>query len=316
MILLPKGVYMEFTKLTKLIFSSISARSSRYAYFNLPEFEESIVLSNCAPDLIAEYRPEFCSIHIVSPGDEYMEKIKKMLHINDSTDPIVVKSFFITKVVSNYSLDSVEFIYNYDNGFITCRDLKNNKLIEVKNGKKKEEEETDDEEKDDSEVEVEEDTAYKMDTEIYKLRPLDIEVVAGSILNIPHVVNCLANMLDLITIKLNYVLDDQMKVHTEMLAYTEAPEIEYTHGNWYRRFVNIGKLNGKNVFMLLVDGLDNPSIKEFVKKLYGKKALFSNSSFEQYVFFKDDHTLQSVALTICDKMEIISMRPYAKAIIL
>ena len=307
---------MDFLPLTKLLLSSLSARACRYMYLNIPNYEDCIVLSNCSQDLISEYKPEFCSIYLISIPEEYLKELKVFLSVGDKDDEILVfKSFFITNILSHYKLGEVKFVYDNKTGFIQCKNTSNDELIAVKAGKKEKEEDEDDEDKED------EDNDSKMDTDIYKLGPLDLETVAGLIMNIPYVVECLHEMLDSIVTTIENITDDN--IPSEELTYIEEPKIDYTHANWYKRFIEKGfntqkieEVNGKSRFMLLVDGLDNPSIKEFVRKLFGKKPLFKNVIFKQFVYPEGDGILKSIALTEVDDIEIITSRPYSKTILI
>lgn len=307
---------MDFITFTKLFLSSLSARACRYMYLNIPDFENQIILSNYPPDMIAEYKPQLCSIYIISPPEWYLNDLRVFLDIKNHDDvTLVFKTFFITKVLSNFDINNIKFQYNFNNGLITCTNKLNNENVIIKSTRNVEQNIAEEDDSEDEDKFTEDD---KIDTNIFTLNILDRDDIAGSILNIPYVIECLSDMLSDMTSKLEMVLSDD--TISNVVEHRETPEIEYVHANWYKnniRTIPIERLNNRERFMLLIDGLDNPSIKEFIKKMFVKNnKYFKEVLFKQFTFLIDEGILQSMSFTILDDMEIITMRPYSRLILI
>lgn len=294
---------MEFIETCKILFSSLSARICRYLYLNVPNYEDYLILSNAPPDVIAEYEPSQCTIYIVSVHPVFLVILRSILNIVDLETTCVFKTSFVLSILTKNKPESFQFKYDLNTGLIKCFTYPDDEPILIKEPKEVTDEESDSLITDDD----------KINTDIFTLPILKDDSVAGTILNIPYVLLCLSDTLKSIEDKLESVLSDD--VPSTEIKYVTSPDIKYLHANWYKLPYPIKDTN-KHQAILLVDGLDSPSIKELIRKFYLKKPLFKDTSFKQYLFYISSDVVQAISLTLMDDIEVITMRPFNKTIIL
>lgn len=104
----------QFVETCKLYLSSISARSCQYAYFNLCEDRDTIILSNSSTatnshgDRLMDFGIGELGVHIVHFKDhEFIDRLRELVQVPETGLFCVLVSNLVN-IVSKYSLDKLE----------------------------------------------------------------------------------------------------------------------------------------------------------------------------------------------------------------
>lgn len=305
-----KGKISDFQKRCRLYFSSISSRACKYLYLNLPGRENALVLSNADPDSLLTLSSTFMTaIHYVLPKDDFMSMFKQYFFTDGSdNDTYIIKTDFITKSFKDYRVESV--LSHIDPVTKDLKILGGGSEITV----------TTDKEDDEDEIETERDwnIAGELDA-LLEDNGWDTEVkravfkntsTAGIPLSDPHVLNILDSIVE------STINDAEKAKTTDVIKFDHVSFINQmkVHANWYRSLSFCGndfKLSDSGPFkeqrLLLIDGLDVPSVTEFLKKRYVKDEFVGD--FKLYIYPCED-SVKSLSCYDSDDVTIYSTRPF------
>ena len=146
---------VEFEKEIKLYLSSLSARGSKYMYFNVGEKENTIVLSNGNYDLLVAYVPVTLTFHLVTFKNDFYTRLLNILNIPKDT-PYIVRVDLLLKAIRQSTIEEIHCEYD---SYSNMRVYSGTILLE----EKIENESFNDNSNEDSEESIEEDTITTFD---------------------------------------------------------------------------------------------------------------------------------------------------------
>lgn len=324
----------DFQKQCKLYFSSLSARGNKFIYVNLPDMPNSIVVTNGDYEMLASYCPQTFSIHLIEPKNDFYKELISYLNI-DMKYPYIFRTDVLMKAFKDIALEDT----------ICQRDMEGN--ISIRAGetvivpdKQIESIEEDDDEEDPDDDKPDTDRPETLldlmgrakDDDVLKAM-IPVTFAASEICGTP-VRNEFALYL---------LLDEVLKLQQYSKEYFDRDDrsdtegyvvinidplnkLEYRYSNKFRTvLVNFGQLRNKHgsmlfdpdaylsIPLLLGDGLDNPSIKEFTNS---KNYKTIDKHLDIYVWTNNAYTLKSVSIYEDNISYIRSTRPFFETVVL
>lgn len=277
---------IEFEKDIKLYLSSLSARGSKYMYFNVGEKEDTIVLSNGNYELITAYIPVSLTFHVVTFKNGFYKKLIDILNIPKDT-PYILRVDLFLKAIRSFTIEELRCEYD---SFLNMRLYSGDTLLEEKIDNDSSSEDTSFEEKE------------EMDEED-KITTFSKEDICGMVINdLPVLIKLEEDIA--------YINSIDTSELDKMFFYTKErikDPIEYFYLNWYRPCVV--QLPDREEFShLLIDGIDTVSIKEFIKKYH------PNAIIDMHIWSKYGSSVKYMATYEDDDVLVKTVRPYREII--
>lgn len=304
----------EFVKQMKLYFSSLSARGAKYLFLNIPGFENKFILSNGDYEMITAYAPVILSFHIITFKDAsfYTQFLQFMNFTLDC--PYVIRISQILKALKDNKFEELDVVYDDHS---KMKIILIDKVIESDENSEDESESGESEESEEgspasSETE-DEDLPFK-DTSKYVVVTFASADVCGQPIDNLYAMSIMEDCLREI-----YQVPESVKsASVPHYFYDLDIEIPYFHGNYFRFKLNLPELFKSltkedldfpaNVHMVIIDGMDVPSVKEFVKKQPEAKTRF-------LVWSTNEKTIRHLALYEDPVIDILSVRPFHQMVI-
>jgi hypothetical protein len=296
----------DFVKTLKVYFSSLTARGAQYLYLNVAEDPNTMVISNGDYELLTSYVPVTLSIHAVRFKDsEFYQKFLDFLGLSTS-DPYVIRMPQFLKALREN--DFTDLKVSYDTSRKMRLVLKDTIVLADK-----ESDDDDDDEEEEEVVDLEENPFA--DTSKIEVITFDSLDVCGQPMNDHHALVILENTVDRI-VKLGENFGDTEIPHVTKIL--ERDEVNYFTSNYFRVHINLTEFKdgvgnpyyseeiAKDLYVVLVDGMDVPSMKEFAKRRSGQICL--------HLWVKDGGTIQHMASYHDEELSIFSMRPFTEVL--
>lgn len=330
----------DFQKQCKLYFSSLSARGNKFIYVNLPDIKNSIVVTNGDYEMLASYCPTTFSIHLIEPKNDFYEQLLSYLNI-DRKYPYIFRTDTLMKAFKDVSLEDT----------VCQRDMEGN--ISIRSGEsivvpdKAEEISEDDgieDEDNPEEVKPDKDSPdtlinlmgdskedIKNDALLKTMIPVTFKTseICGTPVNNDFSLYLLLDEVVKLKRYSREYFDRENRGDKEgyvVLNLDPLNKLEYRYSNKYSTaLINFGQLRNKHgeilfatdsylsIPLLLGDGLDNPSVKEFTNS---KNYKTTDKSLDIYVWTDNACTLKSVSIYEDNISYIRSTRPFFETVVL
>lgn len=283
--------FNEFSKGLKLYFSSLSGRGAKYAYFNISGHTNSIVLSNGDYELLLAYRAVTLGVHVITfHNSEFLEKLKQVCNIPNCPYVIKTQSLLALTKIKDPSLIGIE--YDSENNL----KISTNGTTIVVQDEVVESIDNDDESTPDTEEESEE--SEVVDTSTITFTGNDI---SGTVLSNAHALYMLEDIVNEIYKKYNNIITQQYPVY----SYKLTEKIEPYMSNYIKIKIPISTLDPSkeqcdDIHALLIDGLDLPVQREFLK----------NNQLDIFIWMNPGGHLQVMSHYEDSTLSIFSHRPF------
>lgn len=309
----------KFQKQCQTYFSSVSARACKYLYLNLPGYEDCLVISNADPDMLMTYTSlPMVSIHCIKPKDDFLKTFKELFSLEAIQDQCyLIRTEFITKAFKDSRIETV----------LTQIDPLTKNLYILGGGQEitiqfnNEDDDDDEPGEDDTGKSLSELETLMVDdgwdSEI-KRAMFTASNIAGLPFKDPFIINELCSALE-------DLLDDIKKVESQSLKTISFDQIfllenEKYYSNWYLSPMfngidlktDVSKAEYKPQRLLLVDGLDMPCAREFLKKQVLKDEFIG--TFRFYIYNATGDTVKCLACYDAPDVTIFSTRPYLETV--
>jgi hypothetical protein len=305
----------RFLEVLKFYLSSMTSRNCKYLYFNCFEDPKTLIFTNGDYTLLTQEGYNL-SIHILKiKNDNVYDEWKEIFNF-DTTEPYVVH---IKKC-----LDVINKCIKTGDELKTYIDTENQLLLTTESDIRSAEELATD-------LTQEAQARYKKDLESGTLTldddnetdedtEIDMSDIVLPLLEYSHAFGTkFSDYRNFITLKeqASYVLDTYEQLQQRPFLNIEPTELEIFRSNIYKyhldlsRFIDsLGFPIFNDVFKrhhtyLLQDGLDLPSIKEYLRKLT------PDWEVKMYSVVDTTDRVRFLTVTSNEDMDIISMRPYA-----
>lgn len=313
----------DFQKQCRSYFSSLSARGCKYVYLNIPGHENELVVTNADPDLFITYTSlAMISIHCIQPHDDFLVMFRDLFNLNQiSNHSYIIKTEFITKAFKDFRIESV--LAQIDPITKNLYILGGGKQLTISI------ERDDDDDDYSSEPSQSTMTIDELD-KVMQDDGWDCEIkrslftatnIAGTLLKDPFVINELAVVLDQMAIDYKNCTEMPEGHYAQKFDQTLLTKQEKFHSNWYRSQEFSGDQFGlpeerkyQNQKLLLVDGLDLPSVREFIQKKYVKEQFVGD--FSLYIYKSNGDTVKCLACYHAPEVSITSTRPYMETVLM
>lgn len=294
----------QFLKTLKLYFSSLTARGAKYLFLNVAGLKNSFVITNGDYELLTSYVPVTLSIHIIEfKNSLFYEQFLRFLNL-ETTQPYVIRMNMFLKVINKGNIEDMSTIYDEKH---YLKITTNDSVIEDDDDPDSEDYYTDDIDDDDTT----EDCPW-VDTSKWVTVTFDSAAICGQPVENVHALTVLENTIDKI---LTYPNIKKTEERPYAVIEVTAP-VEYHTANYFRQKVSLQEFKTKegleyypekmhDLYVLLMDGFDVPSMKEFLKKT--KKQVI-----ELLLWANVGGTIQHMALYEDDEISIKSMRPFSE----
>lgn len=295
-----------FLKTLKLYFSSLTARGAKYLYLNVADDPNTMVVSNGDYELLTAYVPVTLSIHVITfKNTEFFEEFLQFMNIPKGC-PYIVRIPVVLAALKNNSKEEVHALKAEDGKLhLALRD----QIVE------------DDLDDYDDELEDDEDDESPAsefdifaDKSKYVVKTFDDAKVCGKPIDNFHA---------------RVILEEtvaKMLEYRNTFGKTDCPcackpvdreSITYFTSNYFRMEIPLSEFvteNGERYYpedmydfhVILIDGLDVPSIKEFMKRKDGELTLL--------LWSKSGGAIQHMATYEDEDVSICSMRPFLEVI--
>lgn len=314
----------KFQKQCRAYFSSLSARGCKYLYLNLPNYEDCLILSNADPDMLITYTSlPMVSVHIIRPKDGFLTTFKQLFSLDQiESQCYIIRTEFITQVFKDNRIESV---------FAQIDPMTKN--LFVLSGGKEITIQFNDEDlvgADEEDFTVEESTNSTLseleailvddgwDSGLIKRSMLSLSNVAGAPLSDPFIIDELCTIISGMITENSKLEKQELKSLISQQDFFKDKN-KYS-SNWYLSEVFNGahfKPDNQVVYrqqrLLLVDGLDMPSIKEFLCKQVVKNQFVG--MFNLYIYNATGDTVRCLACYDAPDVAIISTRPYMETVL-
>lgn len=296
---------LGFLKTLKLYFSSLTARGAKYLFLNVGNLENSIVITNGDYEMLTAYVPVSLTVHVVTFKDpEFYEELMKFLRF-ETKKPFVIRMNLFLKALKDADIDNMTVIYDDDGHMkITAAD----QLIS-----------DDDILDDDSDMDDEEDDEYDpeenpfVDTSKWVTTTFDSLDICGQPVENFHALSVLESTI------VN-MLGYEVSVPKADRPYTEITiprDFSYFNSNYFRIYIPLTEFrmpDGEPFYsedmwdfhIILIDGFDVPSMREFVKK--------RDTDVSLLLWANSGGTIQHMAKYDDAEISIRSMRPFAESL--
>ena len=341
-----KSKISPFHSECKQILSSISGRTCRYMYVNIPGFEDYLFITNGDLHILSSYRPYILAVHLVKPNELFLEQLFKLID-NPKDDIYLYRTDFILKGLQ----EAGEFNFKYNHlsdGTMTVTNLINNELVIVKPSTEEEYESSDESLEDDitsigedifdsvkendDKVSIDKRNA-KIKSNSFVIDKLKLKEIAGSIIKHPYIKDQLLDISE-------QMYNDHQGIISNTIShvsfkYDPLNKINVVHRTWYEseRFKatdftpaisdTLININHEQV-LVLIKGLDAPSTNEYIAKMIPKPKSKSPDvedednvcSLYQHIYTRNGLNVNHIShFSMKDDIEILSSRPYSDIIL-
>lgn len=297
-----KEKVLSLTETVRLYSSSLSARNAKYLYLNVTDDPYTFVMSNADYALLSAFIPHTLSLHLITlnPSEyEWFDQFKSILKITDN-EPYLINLASLNRLLTKNKLEDLNFVRNDS-------DIRIANVEEESAIPDMEEEEVDIDSIDDDAPEKEK-LVDKAGIEL-KEEPAVItftdKAIYGCKIEEFQVLRTLKMLIDKVT-KVTPEFLDTVPHKTINLSFDG-----YFHSNVFKlpvskeSFEELQKfIDEAGLALLLIDGSDTVSMKEFIKKAP------SDTSVSLTVYL-DGGNLKSLSCCSSSKFTIRSCRPHA-----
>jgi len=277
---------IEFEKEIKLYLSSLSARGSKYMYFNVGERENTLVLSNGNYELLVAYIPVTLTFHLVTFKNDFYTKLLNVLNIPKNT-PYILRVDLFLKAIRQFTIEELRCEYD---SFLNMRIYSGDILLEEKLNEDSSDENT-------SSEDIEE--GYEEE----KITTFAKEDICGMVIDDLPVLTKLKEDID-------YINSIDTNELSNMSFYTKErikDPIDYFYLNWFRPCTI--QLPGKeDIYHLLIDGVDTVSLKEFIRKNY------PDTVIDMHIWSKYGSSVKYMATYEDENILVKTVRPYREIV--
>lgn len=304
-----KASISTFQKQCRRYLSSLSARQCRYLYVNVPGLEDKLILSNASPDTLMTYSAlPMVSVHCLSFKDDFLVNFKSLFNLTDVSECYLIRTEYITKAFKDHPLESA-LIQIESGGDLHI--LAGGKKINIVFHDEEDMEEEDETQDDKSLNELERllvDDGW--DTEV-KRAVFSSGEIAGVPLRDPHVLNELYTLVMQMESDLSDIQSGSIQYKEYGLELFSG--LDKYHSNWYVTD-RIPVKEDITQRLVLKDGIDVPSVKEYLTKKESKKDTPGEYRFYVYTN-KTGKTVKCLSRHEDPDITIISTRPYLETVV-
>lgn len=304
-----KQLSKEFVDTLKSYFSSLSARGAKYLFLNVANLKNTFVISNGDYEMLTAYIPVMLSFHVIQFKDtNFFTKFLEFLNLR-TDKPYVIRMSQILKAIKHNKFDDLTVIYDdYNKMRLALTDS----VIVVDENTAYTDEDLDDEIGGDDE---DEDNPFVDNSKYETITFQSVDVCGQPIDNLYALTILEDTVLEMVK--------KEEQIHEQALHHSYIPvsvEVNYFHGNCFRLKVELQQLLFPNdtpehvrvldnLYAVLFDGLDVPSIKEFIKK---RK---TTTDLQLLLWCNNGKTIQHMAMYDDENISILSMRPFHQVVI-
>ena len=319
-----KNKKSQFEIELKRYLSSLSARGDKFIYCNIPAFPELIIVTNADFSLITKYEPVTLSMHLVSIKKDatynFYKDFVEFFHIKNSSSPYIFRSESIMRALRNNRIEEMQSVVDTEGNIkiMIGDEVVSQELTEFtdENSSEFSEEVVIDKEENPFEENEKTDEALK-DKVIFTTD------ITGKIINDSLILMKLENIVSSILDRKN--LFEETEIDPKVLAYKQYAFNEMPEGplisNWFKTYpikaedfvTKDGQPAFKEKFIdchfLYIDGLDGPSIKEFINKTPN-----AENFAKLFVWTDNGLTLKSIIRYEDENVVITSCRPFVELV--
>lgn len=302
-----KEKVLSLTDTVRLFSSSISARNAKYLYLNVLDDPYSFVLSNADYALLAAFVPHILSLHIVKlePSEyTWFDTFKKQIGVT-TNEPYLLNLASMNKHLTKTKLEELAFINN-DHKIRIAN-------VEVPD--------TSDEDYVPP-VECEDDNPVSCEPLIDDAGVEMKEEPAIVTFNDKTIYGFKIDEFQMLT-NLKHLIEKTLSITPEYLAQVphktvELARTDYFHSNVYKLGLDSTScaeleefLHKSKISLLLIDGSDTVSLKEFIKKA-PKDMRITLTVYQEM----NSNTFKTISTCTSSKFTVVSCRPHAGTIFL
>lgn len=320
-----KNKRSQFETDLKRYLSSLSARGDKFLYCNIPAFPGLLVITNADFSLITKYEPVTLSMHLIYTKENatynFYNDFIEFFHIKNTTSPYIFRSESIMRALRNNRIEETQAVTDTEGNIkiMIGDEIVSQELTEFT-----------DEERDDflEETVVDrEENPFEEDEkadEALKDKVLFTTDIAGKIIDDNLILMKLENIVSLILDR-KTIFETTENTDSKILAYKQYAFNEMPEGplvsNWFKTYpikasdfvMKDGQPAFKDTFIdchfLYIDGLDGPSIKEFISKTPN-----AENFAKLFVWTDNGLTLKSIVRYEDENMVITSCRPFVELV--
>ena len=302
----------------------MSARGNKFVYCNIPAFPGLLVITNADFSLITKYEPVTLSMHLIHTKEDasydFYNDFVEFFHIKNTSSPYIFRSESIMRALRNNRIEETRAITDTEGNIkiMIGDEIINQELTEFT-----------DEDKDDFPEETiidKEENPFDEDEksdEALKDKIIFTTDIAGKIIDDNLILMKLENIVSL-TLDRKNIFED-IDIYSKILAYKQYSFNEMPEGplisNWFKTYpikaddfiTKDGQPAFKEKFIdchfLYIDGLDGPSIKEFINKTPN-----SENFAKLFVWTDNGLTLKSIIRYEDENVVITSCRPFVELV--
>lgn len=319
-----KNKKSQFEIELKRYLSSLSARGNKFVYCNIPAFPGLLVITNADFSLITKYEPVTLSMHLIHTKEDasydFYNDFVEFFHIKNTSSSYIFRSESIMRALRNNRIEETRAITDTEGNIkiMIGDEIINQELTEFT-----------DEDKDDFPEETiidKEENPFDEDEksdEALKDKIIFTTDIAGKIIDDNLILMKLENIVSL-TLDRKNIFED-IDIYSKILAYKQYSFNEMPEGplisNWFKTYpikaddfiTKDGQPAFKEKFIdchfLYIDGLDGPSIKEFINKTPN-----SENFAKLFVWTDNGLTLKSIIRYEDENVVITSCRPFVELV--
>lgn len=295
----------EFLKELRTYFSSLSARGAKYLFLNIGTIPNSFVITNGDYEMLTGYVPILLSIHLVEFKDsEFYKTFLEFFNFN-SSKPYILRIAQVMKAFKDNGAHELDVVYDQ---------MGNMKIIvnsRVLTGDDPSTESSDSDEDSTQEIVDLEENPFHDNSKFETITFKSVDI-CGQIVDNYHALAVLEDVVIDMYRKKEYLIEDKYP-HYELPVPTD---IETFNSNYYRMKLDHTAFrdeNGNSVlsgeyrdtFTILMDGLDVPSIKEFIKKR-------DNKELNLLLWCNKGGSIQHMATYNDSTISVKSSRPFSE----
>lgn len=322
---LSKNKKSQFEIELKRYLSSLSARGDKFIYCNIPAFPGLLVITNADFSLITKYEPVALSMHLIYTKEDaaydFYTDFLEFFNIKNSSSPYIFRCESIMRALRNNHIEEMQVITDIEGNIkIMIGDqIIKQELVEFTD-------EDQDEFSEESTLTDKEENPFEEDEksdESLKDRIVFTADIAGKVIDDSLILMKFENIVSSILEKKD--LFETKDTNSKIIAYKQYAFNEMPEGplisNWFKTYpirsndfiTKEGQLAFKEQFVnchfLYIDGLDGPSIKEFINKTPN-----SENYAKLFVWTDNGLTLKSIIQYEDENVVITSCRPFIELV--
>ena len=306
----------DFIASLRLYFSSLTARGAKYLYINIGDLKNTFIISNGDYSLLTSYCPVMLSIHVLEfKNTDFYDKFIDFLQL-PTDKPYLIRTSQFLKALKSKKIEELCVVYDNTNKM---------KIVDKNSGIVFDDDDTYSSELNDTHDEDDEYFGYNFssgfdeenpfkDSDIWVEETFETANICGQIVDNQFAIGILEDIV--LDMKNNMTNLKEKDIPLVTIPITNP--VDYFTGNYFRLNLNFADFQYKDgthfytdemldLFLVLVDGLDLPSVKEFLKKKKDSEVLL-------YDWGKDGGTVQHMAKYEDDEILVYSMRPFMEFI--